>query len=240
MSYIGRDPQYGAFEKQALTADGSTTTFTLDYALGSASSILVSVAGVHQEPETAYNLGSNGTTIVFTAAPASGDTVFIVFLGVALEVATVGSAAITGRTALTTSAAADLFLTYDDSASSLKKITNTNLTKTLDISGQTELSALAADDDVLLIFDTSASAIKKIQKSNIAATLSYVTRNATGDGSTSTVTVTNGTAVDNVLVFENGVLQKPTTDYQISGTTLTFQGGAPASGVAIQIRELPR
>jgi len=240
MAYIGRDPQYGAFEKQALTADGSTTTFTLDYTVGSSSSLLVSVAGVHQEPETAYNLGTNGTQIVFTAAPTSGDTVFIVFLGAALEVATVGSGVITSRTALTTSAAGDLFLTYDDSASSLKKITNTNLTKTLDISGQTELSALAADDDVLLIFDTSASAIKKIQKSNIAATLSYVTRNATGDGSTSAFTVTSGTAVDNVLVFENGVLQKPTTDYQISGATLTYQGGAPASGVAIQIRELPR
>ena len=86
MAYIGRDPQYGAFEKQALTADSSTTTFTLDYTVGSASSLLVSVAGVHQEPETAYNLGSNGTTIVFTAAPASGDTVFVVFLGIARDV----------------------------------------------------------------------------------------------------------------------------------------------------------
>ena len=201
MAYIGREPQFGAFEKQSLTADGSTTTFTLDYTVGSASSLLVSVAGVHQEPETAYNLGSNGTTIVFSAAPASGDTVFVLFLGVALEIATVGSAVITGRT---------------------------------------ELSEVAADDDLLLLFDTSAGSLKKIQKSNIATTLTYVTRNATGDGSTSAFTVTSGTAVDNVLVFENGVLQKPTADYTISGTTLTFQGGAPASGVAIQIRELPR
>ena len=201
MAYIGRDPQYGAFEKQSLTADGSTTTFTLDYTVGSAASILVSVAGVHQEPATAYNLGSNGTTIVFSSAPASGDTVFVIFLGAALEIATVGSGVITSRT---------------------------------------ELAEQAADGDFLLIYDTSAGSLKKIQKSNIATTLSYVTRNATGDGSTSTFTVTSGTAVDNVLVFENGVLQKPTTDYQISGTTLTFQGGAPASGVAIQIRELPR
>ena len=201
MAYIGRDPKYGAFEKQALTADGSTTTFTLDYTVGSASSLLVSVAGVHQEPETAYNLGSNGTTIVFTAAPASGDTVFVIFLGAALEIATVGSGVITSRT---------------------------------------ELAETAADGDFLLIYDTSATALKKIQKSNLSPTLTYVTRNATGDGSTSAFTVTSGTAVDNVLVFENGVLQKPTTDYQISGTTLTFQGGAPASGVAIQIRELPR
>jgi len=49
MAYIGRDPQYGAFEKQALTADGSTTTFSLNYTAGSSSSLLVSVAGVQQE-----------------------------------------------------------------------------------------------------------------------------------------------------------------------------------------------
>ena len=198
MAYIGRDPQYGAFEKQALTADGSTTTFTLDYTVGSASSILVSVAGVHQEPETAYNLGSNGTTIVFTAAPASGDTVFVIFLGAALEIATVGSGVITSRT---------------------------------------ELAERAATGDFFLVYDTSATALKKIQTSNIVK--ASVTRNATGDGSTTAFTVTSGVTVDSVLVMENGVVQKPTTDYTVSGTTLTFQGGAPASGVAIQIRELP-
>ena len=237
MAYIGRDPQYGAFEKQSLTADGSTTTFTLDYTVGSAASLLVSVAGVHQEPVTAYNLGTNGTQIVFSAAPASGDTVFVVFLGAGLDVATIGSGAITSRTShgSTGLQGADQLLVYDNSAGSLKKLTLDDL-----LIGGTELASTAAADDVLLIYDTSATEFKKIQKSNIAAALSYVTRNATGDGSTAAFTVTSGTAVDNVLVFENGVLQKPTTDYQISGTTLTFQGGAPASGVAIQIRELPR
>jgi len=198
MAYIGRSPQYGAFEKQVLTADGSTTTFTLDYTVGSSSSLLVSVAGVHQEPEVAYNLTTNGTQITFTAAPTSGDTVFVIFLGVALEVATFGTGNITNRT---------------------------------------ELAERAATDDFFLIYDTSASALKKIQTSNIVK--ASVTRNATGDGSTTAFTVTSGATVDNVLVFENGVCQKPTTDYTISGTTLTFQGGAPASGVAIQIRELP-
>ena len=77
-----------------------------------------------------------------------------------------------------------------------------------------------------------------MQKSNIATTLTYNTRTATGDGSTVGFTVTSGATVDDVLVTENGVLQAPTTDYTISGTTLTF-GTAPASGVAIVIRELP-
>jgi len=47
-------------------------------------------------------------------------------------------------------------------------------------------------------------------------------RSATGDGSTTGFTVT----------------QKPTTDYTISGTTLTF-GTAPAASDVIVIRELP-
>ena len=200
--YIGREPAYGAFEKQSITADGSTTTFDLNFTVGSSSSILVSVAGVHQEPEVAYNLSEGGTKIVFTAAPASGDTCFVIFLGIAFDT---GELLSTGT------------------------ITN----KTAETS--------VADDDLILIFDTSASALRKMTKANFApaVSLSYTTRNYTGDGSDTTFTVTNGATVDSVIVTENGVVQKPTTDYTISGTTLTFQGGAPADGVAIQIRELP-
>ena len=202
MAYIGRQPAYGAFEKQSLTADGSTTTFTLNYTVGSSSSILVSVAGVHQEPEVAYNLSGGGTSIVFTAAPADGDTVFVVFLGISYDTGELfSSGSITSQTAETS----------------------------------------VADDDLILIFDTSASALRKMTKANFApaVSLSYTTRNYTGDGSDTTFTVTNGATVDSVIVTENGVVQNPTTDYTISGTTLTFQGGAPANGVAIQIRELP-
>ena len=201
MAYIGRDPAYGSFEKQSLTADSSTTTFSLDYTVGSSSSILVSVAGVHQEPEVAYNLSGGGTSIVFTAAPASGDTVFVIFLGISYDTGELlSSGSITSQTAETS----------------------------------------VADDDLVLIFDTSASALRKMTKANFApaVSLSYTTRNYTGDNSDTTFTVTNGATVDSVIVTENGVVQKPTTDYTISGTTLTF-ATAPATGVAIQIRELP-
>ena len=131
MAYIGLSPQYGAFEKQVLTADGSTTTFTLNYTVGSSSSILVSVAGVHQEPEVAYNLGSGGTQIFFTAAPAAIDTVFVIFLGVAFEVATFGTGVITGQTELASAADDDLLLIYDTSTALLKKIQKINLSPTL-------------------------------------------------------------------------------------------------------------
>ena len=238
MAYIGKSPEHGTFEKQDLTADGSTTTFTLNYTVGSSSAILVSVSGVLQEPETAYNIASGGTTIVFTAAPETGENIFVIFLGIAFDAGSLlGTGTITGQTATTESAAADLFLTYDDSASALRKITNTNLTKTLDLSGQTELAEVAADDDLLLLFDTSASVIKKIQKSNIATTIS-VNANLTGDGSTTAFTLgTSGRTQNNILVTVNGVVFHPSDDYTLSGTTLTFTT-PPSASAEIRVRYL--
>ena len=238
MAYIGRGPVTGSFEKQDLTADGSTTTFTLNYTVGSSSAILVSVSGVLQEPETAYNIASGGTTIVFSAAPDTGEDIFVIFLGVAFDAGSLlSTGAITGQTATTASAAADLFLTYDDSASALRKITNTNLTKTLDFSNQTELAEVAADDDLLLLFDTSASVLKKIQKSNIATTIS-VNSNLTGDGSTTAFTLgTSGRTQNNILVTVNGVVFHPSDDYTLSGTTLTFTT-PPSDSAEIRVRYL--
>jgi len=106
------------------------------------------------------------------------------------------------------------------------------------ITSRTELATQAAEDDLLLLYDTSTGGLKKITKANLSPVLSYTTRTGTGDGSTAAFTVTSGVTVNDVLVTENGVLQAPTSDYTISSTTLTF-GTAPASGVAIIIRELP-
>ena len=202
MAYIGRGPVTGSFEKQDLTADGSTTTFTLNYTVGSSSAILVSVSGVLQEPEVAYNIASGGTTIVFSAAPESGEDIFVVFLGVAFDAGSIlGTGAITG---------------------------------------QTELSALAADDDLFLVYDTSAASLKKIQKSNIATTLSYaVNANLTGDGSTAGFTLgTSGRTANDILVTVNGVVFHPSDDYTLSGTTLTFTT-PPSDSAEIRVRYLP-
>ena len=84
MAYIGRAPITGQFEKQQLTADSSTTTFALNWSVGSTSAILVSVGGVIQEPEPAYNLSAGGASITFTAARTSGDRVYVHFLGQAI------------------------------------------------------------------------------------------------------------------------------------------------------------
>ena len=63
-------------------------------------------------------------------------------------------------------------------------------------------------------------------------------RNYTGNGSTTGYTISGGMTVDKLIVDLNGVVQLPTTNYTISGTTLTFDS-APISGHSIHIIELP-
>ena len=241
MAYIARTPAYGAFEKQTLTADSSTTTFALNFTVGSSSSVLVSVAGVIQEPEVGYSLSGGGTNIVFSSAPASSDTVFVVFLGLARDVDNIANTGtITNKTELAeTRADDDLLLIYDTSAGELKKIQASNVAEPFDITGRTELAEAAADDDELVIYDTSAGTIKKIQKSNVAvSSLTYTNGTFTGDGSTTTITIDSGRSVDDVMVSVNGFIFVPTDDYTISGTTLTF-ATAPVSGAEISVRYLP-
>ena len=81
MAYIGRDPVYGVFEKQVLTPDSSTTTFTLDYAVGSANSLLVVYSGVVQNPGVAYSISGGGANITFSEAPATSADLYIIYMG---------------------------------------------------------------------------------------------------------------------------------------------------------------
>ena len=58
------------------------------------------------------------------------------------------------------------------------------------------------------------------------------TINSAGTGKTYTV--------DDLLVYLNGVHLIPTTDYTVSGTTLTLVGGAPGAGSSLVVRYLPK
>ena len=82
-AYIGTGPTFGTFDKQLITGDGSTATFTLDFPVAQAGQLLVSMDGIVQEPNFAFNISlSTGTPqITFASAPANGARIFVVFLG---------------------------------------------------------------------------------------------------------------------------------------------------------------
>ena len=168
MAYIARQPAYGNFEKQVLTPDGSTTTFNLNFTIGNATSILVSVSNVIQEPETAYYLQNGGTQIVFASAPSAVATVYIIYLGVARDVDNIANiGTITNKTELTSPAADDEILIYDKSTLSLKKIQKSNFDTSLDINGKTDLTTDIQGADELVIYDNSAGDIKKVNLDNL-------------------------------------------------------------------------
>ena len=73
------------------------------------------------------------------------------------------------------------------------------------------------------------------------ARLNITSATATGDlsgaNSGKSFTILANRTVDDILVFVNGICMVPTTDYTVSGTTLTFDT-APSTGAEIQFRYL--
>ena len=78
---VGWDPIQGggstAITNQTITPDGSTATYTLDET-STAASILVTMNGVSQTPDTDYSV--TGNAITFTTAPLTTDIIQIRFL----------------------------------------------------------------------------------------------------------------------------------------------------------------
>ena len=101
-----------------------------------------------------------------------------------------------------------------------------NLTLTLPSTDGTNGQALVTNGTGTLAFAT------------VAVSLTYTKGTFTGDGTDTTFTINAGRAVDNILVFVNGICLVPTDDYTISGTTLTF-ATAPVNLAEITVRYLP-
>ena len=96
MPYLGRELTSGNYLKlDDITSqfNGSTTTFQVksagsDFFPGSSFSLLVSVAGVIQEADSAYQINNN--EITFATAPSGADDCFIIVLGLALGIGVPG------------------------------------------------------------------------------------------------------------------------------------------------------
>tara|TARA_B110001454_G_scaffold193239_1_gene193993 strand:- start:61 stop:1938 length:1878 start_codon:yes stop_codon:yes gene_type:complete len=99
MGYIGLDINYGDVNSQTGTGDGSDTTpiATLDYSVPTSSSIVVTLDGVTQVPDTDYTVTS-GTTLTFTTAPANLVKILVVFLGRSLGLGTPADGTVTNST----------------------------------------------------------------------------------------------------------------------------------------------
>ena len=128
MAYLGNRPaeSYASFETETFSVS-ATASYTLSHAVTNENEIRLVINGVVQQPGSGKAYTASGTTLTLTSATVSGDVMYAVYLGRALQTvnppnASVGSAQI---------------------ADSL-------------ISGKTALGATPADTDELLISDAGA------------------------------------------------------------------------------------
>lgn len=86
MPYIGNDlaTQFQAFATQTITGDGSTG-YTLDRAVANGKELLVYINNVKQEEGSGKSYTASGTTITFSAAVASTDSCYLVYMGSAQQ-----------------------------------------------------------------------------------------------------------------------------------------------------------
>src|SRR5210317_100579 len=240
MAYIAKIPAdrfRGVAFKDTFTGDGSTTVFDMTFAAteGADNDIEVFVNNVRQEAgaSDSYTLGLDGNgdvkRITFNVAPAAADEIYVINHG------TISSILQPQDNSITTAKIAADAVTEAKIADNA--VENEHINANV-ITGQTAVTSLQ-DSDVFLVYDDSASALRKVEKQYVAtSTLSYTNGTFTGDGSTTTITIDSGRAVNDVLVHVNGFLLVPTDDYTISGTTLTF-ATAPAASAEISVRYLP-
>ena len=132
MAYIGNQPSesFTSFATQEFSTS-ATTSYTLDHAVTNENEIALFINNVRQQPGSGKAYTASSTTLTLSAATASTDTMYCVFLGRALQTVTpatnsitaamVGNDLISGKDALTSSpATTDEFLISD--AGTLKRI----------------------------------------------------------------------------------------------------------------------
>ncbi len=256
MSYIGASienrvsPQ---FLKEDFTGDGSATTFTLTNEVpgGSSQNVMVVVNDVIQEPDVAYTItddASNSPKIIsFTGTPASGDSIYVIHRGLTSIFHKPAAGSVSANELDTTlkTFTTDTF-TGNGSATAFTltevPANSTQIMVFVDGILQKSSTNYSVNTTTGVLTFTSApdnSAEIEVKHLGIRTTarraLSMFLDNFTGNGSTTAFTLSNSASVNDVFVFYNGVAMKPTTDYGISGATLTFTF-APVNNSQIMAR----
>ena len=157
MAYLGNRPaeSYASFETETFSVS-ATASYTLSHAVTNENEIRLVINGVVQQPGSGKAYTASGTTLTLTSATVSGDVMYAVYLGRALQTvnppnASVGSdqtapTIITGQTAETSIATDDTILIHDTSASALRKMTRANFVSGIGGTNTPSFSAVLASN----------------------------------------------------------------------------------------------
>ena len=225
-------------------ASGTAATEIISNAPTTAQQILLSINGVIQKPNAGTGTPTEGFTlngglITLAATPPAGSNVFGVIIGSSVNIGT-PSANTVDTLQLVIDSVDNTIL---DSTTGAEAV-NTNV-----IRDDAITAAKIADDQVTepKLATTSAGSTGLFLQKTGATTMDWAAvpapsisnaTTATGDNTTTDFTIVTGHTVHSILVVLNGLVLRPTTDYTVSGTTLTFTT-APGTGDEIDVRYLP-
>ena len=160
---------------------------------------------------------ANDSDIIFKGTDGSSDTTFLTIDGSAAGAAAFNDAVTATSFTSTGASTFDGVNITEDGTIIFEGASNNSFETTITVTDPTADRTVTFPDET---FKISSGANK--------ATLD-------GNGSATTVTVGAGYDVDQFLVTINGIVQEPTEDFTVSGTTLTLDA-APASGDRVVVR----
>ena len=147
MAYIGNTPaeNYASFLTETFTVS-ATANYTLSHAVSNENDIRLVINGVVQQPGSGKAYTASGTTLTLTSATVSGDVMYAVYLGRALQTVNPPNNSV-NTTQLVNSSVSATKLSVDA------------------ITGQTSQGS-PADADEILVHDASASALRRFTRSD--------------------------------------------------------------------------
>ena len=214
-----------------------------------AEGLLVVVDNVVQEPTADYTVHETSDAkpriLKFASAPSGSASIYVIHRGYATVSSTPPTGSVTD-----TALAANLKSFTTDSFTGDGSTTAFTLSETPPNANSILVSVDGSIQKVTTNYTLSSatltftsapanSAVILVKHLGVRGVLrrgpDYQLDNFTGDGSTTAFTISNAVTTNNAFVFYNGTCMKPTTDYAISGTTLTFTF-APLNASEIMVR----
>ena len=215
------------------SADGSTTQFNITVDYLSSAHLEVHLDGVKQT--SGFTIDTSTNKVTFTSAPGSGVIVLIKRVtpktktDYQAQIADFTNGSVLTDTDLDNAVLGLLYITQEAEDAGASNAISKDLTDNLWDADSTRIKDVGTPTDTL-------DAVTKQYVDGLSLYDSPAASQKwtfSGNGSTTAFTLADpaplATDVNMYIIDVAGVLQKPTTNFTISGTTLTF-GSAPASG----------
>jgi len=156
MSYIGPEPQEAFTSYQTETFSVSaTTSYTLSHSVANENELALFINNVRQQPGSGKAYTASGTTLTLSAATATTDTMYAIYLGRALQTSVPHTNSITESMLAVAPAASNWRLTTAYEVGTTSKAYHTSNLEQVDTTGQGILGSAMTESSGVFTFPST-------------------------------------------------------------------------------------